>query len=157
MGAEKSPFNTFSTYLYDSIKKFPDDRSERNTQYEMSYVALAAFSCFYMQNQSFLSHQKALENSKGKNNARSLFGIEKIPTDNHIRILLDKCDVSLLNPVYLKSFEWIKKNGYLKKFEGINDSILVALDGTEFFSSEKICCKNCLTKVKKKRKYTLLP
>ncbi|QEN03725.1 hypothetical protein EW093_03085 [Thiospirochaeta perfilievii] len=50
-----------------------------------------------------------MENSKGKNNARSLFGIEMIPTDNHIRNLLDECEASLLYPAYLKSFEWIKK------------------------------------------------
>jgi hypothetical protein len=152
MGAEKSALNTFLSILYDNIEHFPDNRSARNTQYKMSDVALAAYSCFHMQNQSFLSHQKAMENSKGKNNARSLFGIEKIPTDNHIRNLLDECEASLLNPVYLESFEWIEKNGYLKRYNGINGSILVALDGTEFFSSESICCKNCLTKVKKNEK-----
>ncbi len=149
MGAEKPAFNTFLSFLYNSIEHFPDDRSARNTQYQMSDVALAAYSCFHMQNQSFLSHQKAMESSKGNNNARALFGIEKIPTDNHIRNLLDACEASLLYPVYLKSFEWIEKNGYLKRYNGINGSILVALDGTEFFSSESICCKNCLTKVKK--------
>ena len=143
MGVRISAFNTFLSYLTESIEHFPDDRSPRNTQYSMTEVTLAAYSCFYMQNQSFLSHQKAMENSKGKNNARSLFGIDRIPTDNHIRNLLDKCEVSLLTPVYLKSFEWIDKNGYLKRYKGINDSILVALDGTEFFSSENICCENC--------------
>ena len=148
----KSAFNTFLSYLNESIELFPDNRSPRNTQYTMSDITLAAFSCFYMQNQSFLSHQNTMERAKGKNNARSLFGIHKLPTDNHIRNLLDQCNASDLESAYLKCFDWIKKSGYLESFNGINDSILVALDGTEFFSSENISCKNCLTKVKKNEK-----
>jgi hypothetical protein len=55
----------------------------------MADVGLSAFSLFFMQSESFLSDQRRLEQGHGDSNCRTLFGIEKIPTDNHIRSMLD--------------------------------------------------------------------
>ena len=35
-------------------------------------------------------------------------------------------------------YEWLNKNGVLKKFVYLDEEILIALDGTEYFSSKKI-------------------
>ena len=40
-------------------------------------------------------------------------------------------------------YEWLNKNGALKKFLYLDDEILIALDGTEYFSSKKINCPHC--------------
>jgi hypothetical protein len=40
---------------------------------------------FFTQSPSFLAFQKYMQKNKGVNNAQSLFGIQKIPSDNHIR------------------------------------------------------------------------
>ena len=50
---------------------------------------LAAFAVFFMQSSSFLAHQRLLQNKKGRNNARSLFQVEAIPSDQQIRNLVD--------------------------------------------------------------------
>src|SRR3546814_10117815 len=39
---------------------------------------------------SFLAHQIAMTESQGISNAQTLFGLTKIPSDNHIRDLLDQ-------------------------------------------------------------------
>ena len=52
-------------------------------------LALAAFAIFFIQSPSFLSFQQNMEKAHGRNNARSLFGVERIPCHNHIRQTLD--------------------------------------------------------------------
>ena len=44
----------------------------------------SAFSVFFMQSRSFLDHQRLMNSQKGRDNAASLFGIERIPCDNQI-------------------------------------------------------------------------
>ena len=55
----------------------------------MCDVASSAFSVFFMQSPSFLAYQRDMQRRKGQNNARSLFGVERIPSDPQIRNLLD--------------------------------------------------------------------
>ncbi len=69
----------------------------------------------------------------GMSNAETLFKIEKIPSDNHIRDILDNVHHELIFPVFDTIFEIFKKNGYLDSFRSINRNLLIALDGTLFF------------------------
>ena len=59
-----------------------------------------AFSVFFMQSRSFLDHQRLMQSQKGRDNAASLFGIERIPCDNQIRNLLDLVPASRLFGVF---------------------------------------------------------
>ena len=67
---------------------FPD-RRRGNVTYSMADIGLSAFSLFFMQSESFLAHQRALEEGRKTSNCRSLFGMTAVPTDNHIRAMLD--------------------------------------------------------------------
>jgi len=82
-------FETLLSFLRTAIDHFPDQPTGDNTTYGMQDFAMAAFSVFYMQNPSFLAHQKAMRQSKGKDNAQTLFGIQQVPCDNRIRDMLD--------------------------------------------------------------------
>lgn len=90
-------FDEIVLYFRSILKDLPDKRTGQNKHYQMSDAALSAFSVFFTQSPSFLAHQKSMTQKKGHNNAQSRFGIHQIPTDNHIRDLLDDvviCDIS---------------------------------------------------------------
>lgn len=70
-------------------KKLTDRRTGHNRQYEVNDAAQAAFAIFFMQSGSFLAGQRHLRQAKGKSNAETMFKMERIPTDTHIRNLLD--------------------------------------------------------------------
>ena len=53
----------------------------------MADIGLSAFSLFFMRSESFLSHQKRRLEGYGISNCQTLFGMEKIPTYNHIRTM----------------------------------------------------------------------
>jgi hypothetical protein len=68
----------------------PDTRMpNNNTKYAIVDGVLAAYAVFFMQSSSFLAHQRLLQSKKGRNNARSLFQIEELPSDQQIRNLID--------------------------------------------------------------------
>jgi hypothetical protein len=136
-------FENLVNKLRERIKEFPDRRIGKNISKSLEDAALGAFSIFYMQNPSFLSHQKLMETTKGKNNARSLFGIQEILSQNHIRNLLDVVDPQMLNPVFIEILNDLREGGYLEEYRSYKKNILIGLDATQYFSSKKISCKQC--------------
>lgn len=124
-------------------KLLPDNRSGQNTQYKISDAALSAFAVFFMQSPSFLAHQRQMDDAKGQNNVASLFQAKKIPSDNQIRNLLDAVPPDSFSPVFDILISELENQKLLTPFRSINDTLLVALDGTQFFSSNDISCNQC--------------
>jgi len=137
--------------LKTEAKKFPDNRTGKNLSYSaIEDIALSAFSAFYLQHPSFLDQQQQMEVEQGENNARNLFGIDKIPTANHIRTSLDGGAPSLLNPVYEGIVTELYQQGMLEDMRCFNEQLLVAFDGVHFHESQKISCDCCSHKTNKK-------
>ena len=67
---------------------------------------MAAFSVFFTQLPSFLEHQRWLKEQQGKDNAKSLFDLEKIPSDNQIRTLLDPVPAKIVFPTFKQVWKW---------------------------------------------------
>jgi len=125
---------------------FPDPRKGRGGNIAMADFGLSAFALFFMQSASFLSFQRTLEKGRGRSNCQSLFGIEKIPSDNYIRDMLDGVDPALLAPCFLGIEQMLLEPAMREAFGRLGDRTLVALDGTEYFCSQKIACPHCQTR-----------
>jgi hypothetical protein len=136
-------FENMINKFKEIIKEFPDRRTRNNISKSLEDAALGAFSIFYMQNPSFLSHQQLMETTKGKNNAKSLFGIEEIVSENHIRNLLDVVDPQVVNPIFMEILKDLRELGYIEEYRSYQKNILMGLDGTQYFSSKAISCKQC--------------
>lgn len=123
----------------------PDPRSGDNCRYDMADIALSAFAVFFTQCPSFLSFQQNMEKAHGRNNARSLFGVERIPCDNHIRQTLDAVAASELFGLFDELHEAFAQTGLLETMRAVQNTRLIALDATWYFSSqaETVHCENC--------------
>lgn len=130
-------------HLRQVVGGFPDRRTGDNTTYSMEDIGLGAFSVFFTQSSSFLAHQKTMQKAKGQSNAQSLFHLEKIPSDNHIRQTLDTVPPEELFPCYDAVLESLRQANLLESWRAIHDTILIALDGTWYCSSKNIHCDNC--------------
>ncbi len=126
---------------------FPDKRRGLNTRYAMGEIGMAAFSVFFMQSPSFLAHQRRFEEGHGRSNCETLFGICKIPSDNHIRDMLDAASPALLHPVFEEAVDLLEQApGGLDDFRRLGGHVLIALDGTEYHCSKTIHCAHCSTR-----------
>jgi hypothetical protein len=97
---ERRLFDTIVGSFRQVLSSLPDKRTGKNTRYGMEDAALSAFSVFFTQTPSFLAYQQMMQDSKGKNNAQSLFGVHQIPIDNHIRDLLDPVKPEQVFPMF---------------------------------------------------------
>lgn len=122
----------------------PDHRRGGNNQsYTIADAALSAFSVFFTQSPSFLDYQVRMQKQRGRNNAQSLFGVHKIPSENQIRNLLDPIPQDSLYPLMAEVGESLLQQTGPESWRSINGHVLIALDGTDSFSSEKISCPCC--------------
>ncbi len=123
----------------------PDRRTGDNLQYSMTDIGLAAFAVFFTQCPSFLSYQRAMEQARSRNNARSLFHVEKIPSDNHIRQTLDPVKPDHLFGLFDELRQAFDQAGLLEQMRAVERTQLIALDATWYFSSQSnnVCCPNC--------------
>ena len=125
---------------------FPDPRKGRTGNIAMADFGLSAFAMFFMQSASFLSFQRKLEKGHGRSNCQTLFGIEKIPSDNYIRDMLDGADPALLAPCFGDTERLLLESAMREAFGRLGGRTLIALDGTEYFCSQKIACPHCQTR-----------
>jgi hypothetical protein len=135
-------------HLRQCCDSFPDKRRGINTTYPIADIGMAAFSIFFMQSPSFLAYQRQLSDGHGRSNCETLFGLSKIPSDNHIRDMLDPADPALLYPVFSKVLAELEKSGGLAAFRRPGGHVLIALDGTEYFCSDTIHCAQCSTRLR---------
>ncbi|MEM9007422.1 MAG: ISNCY family transposase, partial [Cyanobacteria bacterium P01_F01_bin.86] len=141
--------------LQASIEGLTDPRQPSNGRlYSLSDLVLGAFSAFYMQSNSFLEYQRHLDSREGRNNAESLFGLTEIPSVEQIRNILDQIAAAGLFRVFDTIYQALEQQGYLKSFETLGSTLLVALDGTEYYSSQNISCPCCSTRTSRKGQVT---
>jgi len=140
----KSPlFEELTDYFRSVVREFPDKRTGTNKTYLMKDIALSAFSIFFTRSPSFPAFRRSMEKADGKNNARKLFGISRIPSDNHIRDISDEVSPDHIFHVYDKISEKLENSKIPERFLYLKDSYLIGSDGTWYFSSSDIYCDNC--------------
>lgn len=140
---EKLKASKMVAVLREKCSQFPDKRTGQNSQYELPDAGMSAFSVFFTQTPSFLAHQRDMQLRKGKSNAERLFGLDALPSDNQIRNLLDPVPPQYLAGMYRYIFAEVEQSGLLEEYRSFGKQLLVAIDGTEYFSSQKIHCDQC--------------
>jgi hypothetical protein len=136
-----------------SLESIPEHRRGSNIQYEIVDAGLGAFGVFFLQSPSFLAYQRHMEQRQGRNNAKSLFGVERIPSDAQTRNLLDPVDPSYLRPPFWEIYGELRAEGHLEEYKQIGGTLLCSLDGTRYFSSQQISCPNCTVHVHDDQEY----
>lgn len=131
------------THLEKAFTRLPARRIRPNTQYDLSDAGLGAFAVFFTQSPSFLAHQRAMQVKTRQSNAVSVFGLRHVPSDNQLRNLLDPVPPSALDGVFREVFQALEQTAVIPAYRSFGKQLLIALDGTHYFASEKISCAQC--------------
>ena len=129
--------------IRNTFEQFTDPRRGKNTRYKLVDAGLSAFSVFFMQSPSFLEYQRSLDQRLGRNNAQTLFGVHQIPSDNQIRHLLDATDPGQVKPLFSYLFNALNQAGVVETYRAVNQTLLLAFDGVQYFSSPTLHCPQC--------------
>ena len=141
--------------LYNLFKKIPDTRAS-NKSIPLADALMSLFAIFALKFSSLLKFEES-RNDDFASNLTSLFGVEKIPTDSQMRTIIDKIPHKHISSLFKYLFSIIQRGKVLTDFEFMRKNsmpyYLVAVDGTQYFSSKKIHCPSCL--IKKHRNNTI--
>jgi hypothetical protein len=72
--------------------------------------------------------------------------VERAPSDTRFRERLDELDPSHLRPLYKMLFGQLQRGKGLEGFAYLDDHYLISVDGTGYFSSQRIHCARCAEK-----------
>jgi hypothetical protein len=120
----------------------PDARLSE-TDIALADALMAAFAMFSLKAPSLLAFDK----ERVEGNLHTIYGIERVPCDTRMREMLDPVSPKVLRPVFKSIFRQLQRGKALEPMAFLDGHYLLALDGTEYFSSKTIHCASCLQKV----------
>jgi hypothetical protein len=128
--------------VHSGFARLPDYRVG-DTEIAFADALMAAFAMFSLKAPSLLAFDK----ERAEGNLHTIYGIERVPCDTHMREILDPACPESLRPLFKSVFGQLQRGKALEPMAFLDDYYLVALDGTGYFSSKTIHCASCLHKV----------
>lgn len=124
--------------VHDRFRQIPDPRLP-TASIPLHDALMSAFAMFVLKDPSLLAFQERRSDA----NLKALFGIGQIPSDTQMREILDEIDPELLRPAFADVFRPCQRGKALEGFEFYDGHYLLSLDGTGYFSSQKVHCPSC--------------
>jgi hypothetical protein len=120
----------------------PDPRG-KDVDISLTDALMSAFAMFSLKAPSLLAFDK----ERAEGNLHTIYGIQRVPCDTHMREILDPVSPRWLRPVFTSVFRQLQRGKALEEMVFLDGHYLLALDGTGYFSSQTIHCASCLHKV----------
>ena len=128
--------------VHTGFDHLPDDRPA-DTDIALPDVLMSAFAMFSLKAPSLLAFDK----ERAEGNLHTIYGIQRVPCDTYMRERLDPISPKVLRPVFTSVFRQLQRGKALEAMQFLDGHYLLALDGTEYFSSQTIHCAACLHRV----------
>jgi DDE family transposase len=103
---------------------------------------MSGFAMFSLKDLSLLAFDKRRDDK----NLRNLYKIKRVPSDTQLRVILDPLPPEEVRPAFGDVFRAVQRGKVLESYRYLDEGYLLALDGTGYFSSERVCCANCMEK-----------
>jgi hypothetical protein len=137
--------NLSGEFLYkqcrEFFKKIPDIRKSSNRFIAIEDALMSGLAIFALKHASLFEFDNMVkEEPTLASNLEGMFGIENVPSDTHLRDLLDPISPTAIRPLFKKVFSNLQRGKVLEQFKFIEDNLLVSVDGTGHFYSSKINC-----------------
>ena len=120
----------------------PDYRPD-DVDISLADALMSAFAMFSLKAPSLLAFDK----ERAEGNLHTIYGIERVPCDTHMRDILDPVSPKWLRPVFKSVLRQLQRGKALEPMVFFDDCSLLALDGTGYCSSKTMHCASCLHKV----------
>ena len=106
-------------------------------------VLMSAFAMFSLKAPSLLAFDK----ERAEGNLHTIYGIQRVPCDTYMREVLDSLSPKAFRPLFKSLMRQLQRGKALEPMVFLDGHYLLALDGTEYFSSKTIHCAACLHRV----------
>ena len=142
-------FSELRKLISSRVNKFEGTRQESKVDYCLHDCCQSAFAMMVFQDPSINAFQQRLQDIKQLNNLKTMFNVSAIPQSTQLRSAIDNIPSTEIEFAFKDFFLPLQRGKQLEQYKFINGKYLVASDGVQYFSSDKISCNCCLTKTKK--------
>jgi hypothetical protein len=125
------------------FQKIPDLRTG-NAPISLADTLMSGLAMFALKDPSLLAFDQRRQ--QDEKNLQMIFHMENVPADTTMRETLDLFDYKQLRSAFRNIFASLQRDGALQKLCFLDGYYLLALDGTEYFSSHQIHCPQCCEK-----------
>lgn len=120
------------------------DSRKGEPEISLGDALMSGFALFSLKDPSLLAFDERRRDPR--DNFRAIYGIDRAPSDTQMRTILDPLKPDELRPLFADVFRRLQRGKALERFVYLEGCYLASLDGTTYFSSEKIHCASCLEK-----------
>jgi len=140
LGTFDSLYKTIILKLFNQIS----DKRKSNASYDLLDALKSGFAIYSQKCASLFSFRT--RSTAEDSNLNEIYGINKIPSDNGLRKILDNVCPKELRKGFYSLYKRIRKMGILDTYRFWNNYLIVSIDGVEHFCSKKVNCKHCMTR-----------
>jgi hypothetical protein len=146
-------FTAIRNMIAENLATIKDARAA-NSSNTIADVMLSGLACMYYQSPSLLEFQRKMERKEQRNNLRSMFTVQSLPTDQGMRNIIDQIDSeTAFRPIFKELFKKLQRGKHLEQYQTLPGKYLLNVDGTQYYSSDKVDCKHCLVRGTKNKQY----
>ena len=127
------------------FSKIPDHRTG-TTKFTLADALMSGLAVFGLKYASLLNFDEDQDDPIIRHNLKTLYGVDLAPCDSQLREICDPVNPIAINPAFNRLHQSIRDQGLLKRYEYLDGFVLVSLDGTGQFSSNKLGCPQCCEK-----------
>jgi Transposase DDE domain len=132
---------------FSTLKDPSRDERGKKKEFSLADCLMSAVAMFGLKYPSLLQFDKSVHQEETiRDNLKTLYGVEHAPCDTYMRERLDLVDPKDLRPAFLKIFNQLQRNKVLEEYAYLQEGYIISIDGTGYFESYEIHCKNCCEK-----------
>lgn len=136
---------------FSTMKDPPRDERGKKKEFSLTDCLMSAVAMFGLKYPSLLQFDKSVhEEGTIRDNLKSLYRVENAPCDTYMRERLDLIDPKDIRPAFSKLFNQLQRDKVLEEYAYLEEGYIISIDGTGYFQSREIHCKNCCEKHYKK-------
>jgi hypothetical protein len=149
-------FNAIRKAISKVFLDIEDNRQSGKVEHDLHDCLMGALAMMFFQDPSLLSFQRRMQDRMQHSNLKNMYQVNTIPSDAVLRKVIDTIDTQEINPCFSSLFQHLQRGKQLLPYKLESSHYLIAIDGSQYFSSEKIHCPSCLTYkgAKKKLRYS---
>jgi hypothetical protein len=107
---------------------------------------MSGLAVFGMKCSSLLQFESRKKEEAIKHNLETLYQVKNVPSDTYLRERLDEVDPNEIRGAFKTIFSIIQRNKKLEDYNYLEEGYICSIDGTGYFSSNKVHCGNCCIK-----------
>ena len=139
-------FTSLRRSMSKTFQSIPDWRRQKKVTYSIHDALMCGFACMHFQDPSLLQFQRRMQEEQHNNNLKTLFAVNQIPKESRMRELIDEVESDYFRSVFKEYYQRLQRGKHLEGYQLFDQLYYFPMDGSQFFSSDEIHCKDCLIK-----------